>query len=536
MSVQGWDLLFQYFRDIVPWYGLGYFAFQFEDFLAVNTLIACQRYGHPDDHGDYRCWYSPEKDTGQECRLAVLNGFIAVTKGFSNAPIQPIKVEGDIVKERVSRCYLVGRISKNDTLALRLAEELKERVARFQVLLYDPELEIGNRKPIPPYTADELADTWITRFRTAPTKDFEQLSSQPWTVECSLDDILSDVASINFFGYGSMAKNYYEFIIIDRTPGRTFNLLDIVADALQKLNKDPPYSEIFRQATQKYLPVDERDDFLRALVEVNPDSVPRLPFPNQYVSNRVRCWNAVKSFQTILKSAKQDRPLILSPFESRFISNVVTDLESHGVITRISEYERPYTLPIIMSGTDGYDDIYFNYKFTSSVERNISNLNPPRRNLLEFSKAYKRDHPNAVFAKGRINVHYCAWPLPMPAHFQSLHFETPEGRIYRWEVLPFDLPLASCYWQSIVNREINDKLPFACLVDTTLVVCAENRETLGTNLKALSDIGKKFKWSFSIPDPSSASWATDFRQLGLGALWEGVRPALAQAIDGDAIK
>ncbi|KAK6509420.1 hypothetical protein TWF481_004165 [Arthrobotrys musiformis] len=529
MSAKGWDILFLYFHDIVQWTNLGHFAFQFEDFLAVNTLIACHRYGN--DPGDYPCWYSPEKDTGQECELAVLHGFIAVTKGSADPPIPPARVEGEIVRERELRCYLVGRMSKNDALALRLAEELNERVARLQVLLYDPELESGNRKPIPPCTAaGGLVDTWITRSRTAPKKDAEQLSLQPWTIEWSLDDIFSRLAYINFAQYGSMARNYYEFIIIDRNPGREFDLLDIVADALQKLNTDPPSSELFRQVIQKYVPADEREKYLK---EGNFDPVPQ-PFPpNQYNSHRarVRCWNAVESFRTIIEAARRDRPLTIYPLESRFISNIATGLESDGVITRVSDYELPCALPIVIRGTDGYDDIYFYYKLPSEIERNIPNLKLLRRDLLEFSKAYKRDYPDAVFARGRINVHYCAWPLQMPPSFQGLNFQTPEGRIYRWKALPFDLPLASGHWQSIINSEINDKLPFACLVDTTLVVCAENRESVDANLEALFDIGKKFGWTFSIP---SSSWTPDFRRLGLGTLWEGVQPALTEAVDGDA--
>ena len=96
--------------------------------------------------------------------------------------------------------------------------------------------------------------------------------------------------------------------------------------------------------------------------------------------------------------------------------------------------------------------------------------------------------------------------------------------MYRWKALPFDIPMASRMWQFFVNGEINSKLPFVRLVQTTLVVCAEDRDGAKASLKALFDIGEKHGWTFSVPSP--ASWTTDVKRLGLGSLWEGVRPAL----------
>ena len=37
-----------------------------------------------------------------------------------------------------------------------------------------------------------------------------------------------------------MARDYYEFIIIDRNPGGAFNILDDIIDALIQLAGDPP--------------------------------------------------------------------------------------------------------------------------------------------------------------------------------------------------------------------------------------------------------------------------------------------------------
>ena len=51
-----------------------------------------------------------------------------------------------------------------------------------------------------------------------------------------------------------MARDYYEFIIIDRNPGKAFTI-DDVADALTQLAGDPPAQEIINKAVQGSFPV-----------------------------------------------------------------------------------------------------------------------------------------------------------------------------------------------------------------------------------------------------------------------------------------
>ena len=60
----------------------------------------------------------------------------------------------------------------------------------------------------------------------------ETLSSQSWAIEWSLENILSDLELMNDLEDRKLARDYYEFIIINITPGRTFDILDVVADAL----------------------------------------------------------------------------------------------------------------------------------------------------------------------------------------------------------------------------------------------------------------------------------------------------------------
>ncbi|KAF2151610.1 hypothetical protein K461DRAFT_313474 [Myriangium duriaei CBS 260.36] len=142
-------------------------------------------------------------------------------------------------------------------------------------------------------------------------------------------------------------------------------------------------------------------------------------------------------------------------------------------------------------------------------------------NLVAFAKAYRLFHPNAVFAKGRINVPYCAWPMPMltGARYSRFNFHTPEGRLYKWNKVPFDMPLATRIWQYFVNCELNGKLPFARLIMTTLVICAEDRNGVEVSLNALAEISNKHGWNFMIPQPTS--WTNDVEKLGVDSVWEG---------------
>ncbi|KAL2185807.1 hypothetical protein L209DRAFT_754270 [Thermothelomyces heterothallicus CBS 203.75] len=539
MTTRGWDLLWTNFHDVVGWWNFELFAVQFDDLVAVKALTACQRYGtgtpseddednedHKDHRDDVPSWYAPNEDVSQESALAVLHGFIAVTKGFSHHNSLRVEAEPAFAKERQTRCYLVGRMSKQDPMARQLAQELAERIARFVVLVYDREKEGGAASALVlPAPSDE--NPWIGRSRTAPTN--EALGSQPWTVEWSLADILSDIGLIYSLRDRNMAKDYYEFIIIDRTPGKTFDILDVVADALSKLKGDPPFDQVFRQVIAKYVPAEERDQYLEAVAQMDFGQA-TLSAPPQYLGNRVSSWDIPNSLRAILGAALQDSSRVTTLHESRLISHVAADLESHGVTAQITEYEASRTCPIAVRGVDGLDDLYFHYDMGPMNERvirgSVLDFDPSINSLTEFAEAYHRAHPNAVFAKGSIKVHYCAWPMPMLAgpRYSRLNFRTPEGRLYRWKALPFDIPFASRVWQVFVNHELNSKLPFARLQQTTLLICAENRDDAESSVEALSDIGKKHGWSFSIPPP--ASWLSHVKGLGLETLWEGVRAAV----------
>ena len=533
MDMRGWDILWGHFHNTVNWSNLELFATNIDDVVTVKILTALSRYGSVDPslEDDALNWYFPDEDISQECQLAVMQGFIAVTKDFREPGKSPITIEPGSATERQTHCYLVGRMSKKDQWARRLAQELSERISRFQVLVIDREAWT-EESPMPSSLSSD-SNPWITRSRTAPTQ--EALNSQPWTVEWSLNNILDDVQQIHNIRDRNMAKSYYDLVIIDRSPGRTFEMLAVVADALLKLKGYPPYREVFRQAIQGHVTVEKQDIYLEAFAQMDfPHASP--PVRNQYVGNRIRCWDIPDPFRAHTQAMSRNPSHLTTLDESRFIAKIASDLESHGVITPLTTYEPPRTRPVVVQGIDGLDDVYFPYDLGPMDERALRStmLDPSRTppSLADFAAAYQALHPAAVFAKGSIKVHYCAWPMPIAGgNLRSLlTFVTPEGRLYRWKALPFDVPLASRMWQAVVDHEVNQKLPFVRLVQTTLVVCAESPEGAQASLDALLEVGEKHGWLFSVSPP--AQWTADVGGLSLGSLWEGVRPAASCTREG----
>ena len=147
----------------------------------------------------------------------------------------------------------------------------------------------------------------------------------------------------------NMVRDYYEFIIINITRGRTFDILDVVADTLPKLKGDLPYSQVFCQAIQKYVGNEEQDYYLEAFSHMDFDQATLLA-PHHYLGNRVRCWDVADSLHGILRAALQDSLQVITLPESRLSYKVSTDLESYEIITQVPDYQLPSTCPIIMQG------------------------------------------------------------------------------------------------------------------------------------------------------------------------------------------
>ena len=230
MTVQGWDILYNFFGDLVRWGNFELLCFRFEDALLVKRLSVRQRYTKASVDG--LPWHVPSDDVSQEHPLAVLQGFLAVTKGYRD-PITPVRIENGVLMETQGRCYLTGRMAKNDPLAQSLIRELASRETRFIVFAYDMEGPAYCSRKVVMQTA-EVPECWVTRTR--PATRAGELGRQQWKIDCSLNDVIRDLDMFWRVRDRNMARNYYEIIIIERTPGTDFCILDDVSDALLQLN------------------------------------------------------------------------------------------------------------------------------------------------------------------------------------------------------------------------------------------------------------------------------------------------------------
>ena len=202
-------------------------------------------------------------------------------------------------------------------------------------------------------------------------------------------------------------------------------------------------------------------------------------------------------------------------------------MESQGLITLQTTYVPAAGVPVVIQGNDGNDDIYFHHPHRPlSAEKKarlyLSSIPPPRA-LHSFAAQYAEEHVTAIFARGKIHVHYCAWPIPLSS--AGITFRTVEGCIYRWNVLPFDVPHSAASWQACLNSWFNNKFSgSAKFVHTTFVVCATGIEDAENKISLIGEEARKHDLKVEIPEPQL--WVSDLESLALDVLWSGVQPAL----------
>ncbi|KAJ5211313.1 hypothetical protein N7491_011133 [Penicillium cf. griseofulvum] len=218
--------------------------------------------------------------------------------------------------------------------------------------------------------------------------------------------------------------------------------------------------------------------------------------------------------------------------DRRLICKILDDMEASGVISQLKEPHKAYSRPTLLDGTDGLEDLYFHYDF-GPIDENALALGPlgtsrAPDSLSRFAQAFQAAHPDAVFAKGRVSVHYCAWPMPavFPSAWGMPTFGTSEGYLYRWNFHPFDFPLSQRVWQGYVDHTINGRFPFAQCVGTTLVVAATSLGEAGKNLMLMTEATKQKGWRLTVPHTSS--WTGEIDSLALSTLWAGISPAVQE--------
>jgi uncharacterized protein YchJ len=200
-------------------------------------------------------------------------------------------------------------------------------------------------------------------------------------------------------------------------------------------------------------------------------------------------------------------------------------MEKLGIISVLKRFEPSYGHPVVLHGTDGHEDLYFAYDIDRMEERTPLRVeDDPCKlsdSLAAFCRRFKAEHTDAVFAKGRIHVHYCAWPMAPPKPIPP--FRTVDGYIYGWRAFPFDYPFSSHLWQLHVQKVLNSKFSFVHFYQTTFIISASHPRGAAENLKTLILAAEREGWRLSVPEPQE--WTADIDELDASTLWKGIPPA-----------
>lgn len=165
MTVEGWDILYTYFSDVVFWWNVEQFCLRAEDLSLIKALVALHRYSAASD--GIPDWLNTDDDVSQECSLAVVRGFVCDTKGYAD-PL-PITTKDGVSTEIHRRCYVAGRMAKNEPLANGLVQELVNRVVRFITVIRDRESDETISQSV-----ETEENPWIKRTRSVAVGENHQ--------------------------------------------------------------------------------------------------------------------------------------------------------------------------------------------------------------------------------------------------------------------------------------------------------------------------------------------------------------------------
>jgi hypothetical protein len=411
---------YRWFPSLLSPWSIPSICSNFEDYSTICKLLMLRLYN---EH-----WYDPATIMN-ECTTAVYMGFVPTSKGdFSGHA--GLRKEGELWVQRQSRNYLCGQMAIGDPLTQAFLDEMRRRKERLYLVVYEGTNADATVHPTEP-------DLVICRNRSAMTH--EELQSVRYSTTITLEDVKNQLRRRKTTMYDPIVVDSWQFIIIDREVGLPFQLMDIVQDALLMLVGDPSPRQVTKRVIREIIPPSVQEIFLEEItIESSPDLRYSAPLDVQYEGNRFRCYNP----ETRVIAASQERMASESSSRdtNRFIRRVVEDMERCGLVTLSEDYERPQARPVVVQGTDGNYDLYFPYKRDSTVEggdRAPSLPLPPKTSLLDHALAYKRKHPNAIVAKGSIQTHYCAWPMPAIKSLgrTGLNFVTWEGHVYHWNAM-----------------------------------------------------------------------------------------------------
>ncbi|KAH7397194.1 hypothetical protein BKA66DRAFT_508978 [Pyrenochaeta sp. MPI-SDFR-AT-0127] len=505
MTKPCWDILYRWFPTLLTPWTIASICSNFEDYITICKLLTL---------GLYREHWYDSANIMNECPTGIHLGFIPTNKGDFTAA-DSIKQEEKGMIQSESRNYLCGQMAIGDPMTKYFLDELRKRTERLYLVVYEGTNVDATVHPTEP-------DLFIKRSRVArPGQDVNQMD---WSTTITLEDIKNDLRLRKTSIYDPIVVDSWQFLIIDRDVGMPFELIDIVQDILLLLAGDPSPRKIARRVVSEVIPPSVQDIYLEEMtIKCSADL--RFPPPPeaQYEGHRYRCHDPDQKILTEQQKASVSGRH--SRDANRLIRRTVEDMERCGIISLLPEYEKPQTRPIIVQGSDGALDIYFPYDRNDTVSM-VPHLPLPSENcLLDFALMFKKKHPTAIMAKGSIQTHYCAWPMPVIKSLGNigLTFATWEGHVYRWNAMPFDRPWSANAWQYYIQHCINSRYPFVMFYLTTFVICAVDQLDAEDKVAALLEETEDRGWKIVLP--RADNWKTDINELKLDKLYEGVRPA-----------
>ncbi|EFQ95628.1 hypothetical protein PTT_05757, partial [Pyrenophora teres f. teres 0-1] len=395
MTKPCWDILYRWFPTLLTPWTLASICSNFEDYTTICKLLMLRLYN---DH-----WYDPASILS-ECSTGVYMGFIPTSKGdFSSSG--GLRQEGQLWVQRESRNYLCGQMAIGDPLTQAFLDELRKRTASLYLVVYEGTHADATVHPTEP-------DLFISRHRSAMTLD--ELKDADYSTTLTLEEIKNHLRMKKTTMYDPIVVDSWQFIIIDREVGLPFRLIDIVQDTLMMLIGDPSPRQMAKRVIREIIPPSVQEIYLD---EVHIECTAELRYPPpgevQHEGNRWRCYDPDAKFLATRQKRMEAQEMTRD--DNRFIRRVIEDMERYGIVTLQTEYEEPQTRPIIVQASDGAPDLYFPYEGGSTISesgRSLSLPLPPPDCLQDFAEKYKQKHPNAIMAKGSIQTHYCAWPMP----------------------------------------------------------------------------------------------------------------------------
>jgi hypothetical protein len=409
---------------LTPW-TVASICSNFEDYTTICKLLMLGMYN---EH-----WFDP-KSILSECTTGVYLGFVPTSKGDFTTSVG-VRHDSNAYVHVETRNYICGQMAMGDRFTSEFLEELRRRTNRLHLVVYEGTSADATVHPTEP-------DLFISRYRSAASR--EGLHDAEWTTTMTLEDIKNQLRMRKTSMYDPIVVDSWQFIIIDREVGQPFELMDLVQDALLMLVGDPMPRSIAKRVIRSVIPPSIQEIFLEEMVI---DSSPDLRYPPphdvQYDGNRFRCFDPDQN--VIVNRQREAASEKLTRNENRFVRRVIEDMERCGIISLVQQWEEPQSQPVIMQGADGALDLYFPYEHTETKadgQRITSLPFPPTNTLYDFAQAFKELHPQGIMAKGSIQTHYCAWPMPAIRSLGSAgtNFATPEGQIYHWNAMRTSLP------------------------------------------------------------------------------------------------